>query len=108
MDKETLAALDASIEHWKENLRAETPHDVKLGAHHCPLCQLFIVKNEKCDGCPIFETTGYYNCARTPYSKASNTRGWWAFGSSTKAEWEAAAQAEIDFLLEIRNEACAE
>ena len=108
MDDRTLAALDASILHWEQNLAAETPDDVRVEADDCALCGLFLYTpdpHESCDGCPVFKSTGNRACGGTPYEPAF----------SAYCEWEAApedhvrravfrthARAEIEFLRSLR------
>jgi len=64
MDKETLEALEKSIEKW-EKIVAEKGKD--LGSLNCALCGLFITKDRKCVGCPVYMNTGQRLCRETPY-----------------------------------------
>jgi len=92
MDEKTLTALNASIAKWER--RAGGDHSEPPGMHSCPLCRVFhedfykdYQKDRKsCEGCPVFERTGYTYCEETPYTKY--------YFSRTNAN----AQAELDFL----------
>ena len=70
MENKTLTALQESIKKWRKNLKVEKFFDFKIGANHCPLCELFVygqpIEN-KCNGCPIKEKTGNSSCYGTPY-----------------------------------------
>jgi hypothetical protein len=73
MDDKTLTALQESIKNWQKNLKIAKKgsiFDFKIGANHCPLCELFIygqpVEN-KCNNCPIKEKTGNSSCYGTSY-----------------------------------------
>jgi len=64
MDKETLEALEGSIEKW-EKIVAEKGKD--LGSLNCALCGVFITKDKRCVGCPVYMKTGEPLCRETPY-----------------------------------------
>lgn len=68
MDADTLRALKDSIRHWEENVAAVTPHDAKIYADDCPLCDMFYRK-KGCAGCPVEAVTGLPDCGSTPWSK---------------------------------------
>ena len=93
MKEETKQAIKDSIAHWKrmkENRRCgETP-----GPHGCALCQLFL--HSDCVGCPIAERTKYTFCEGSPYFAASR-----AFCIGSDSKWQAAAEAEIQFLTSL-------
>ena len=102
MTDKTLAALDASIAHWDDNAKAETPADASTGADACALCRDFVLKT--CDGCPVASRAGRPFCNGTPYAEA---RAWffkWCLYRTPKsaAAFRAAATAERDFLTETR------
>jgi len=102
MKKKTLKALNGSIEHWKSNLNAETPHDVELGVDACPLCKMFnnnpLPSLNDCIGCPVRERTEYQYCKGTPYIDADKAHTVWRLYSSERDEWRAAAAREVEFL----------
>ena len=80
MDAETLAALKGSIAKW--NAIADGTGSDK-GGKNCPLCAMFFQHGD-CEGCPVFEKTGYPDCRDTPYGE------WWDayrrdFGRPTSA-----------------------
>jgi hypothetical protein len=62
MDQATLEALEASIQHWKENEQVQSIEEAKIFAHSCALCKIFSCKSGKtdsgkwmegCFGCPV-------------------------------------------------------
>ena len=103
MNKKTLAALKASIQHWKENEAAESSDDVSVWGDYCALCQLFVVKNESCDGCPVAKRTGKEQCDGSPWGAARDEfKKWrWAYLvdlQEARDAFRAAARAEREFL----------
>ena len=103
MSPETREALEKSIEHWRQNVAAETPDDVDTSSSACALCRAFA--SQGCHGCPVAEFTGKPACARTPYSEAdSRLARWESYQDYEKARdaWRVAAQAELDFLISLR------
>lgn len=91
MDAATLEALKKSIEHWKENVRAESLVRTSTATRDCALCSLFY--NKGCLGCPVFKETGYTNCYYTPYYQAVEAKY-----AENIQDFKSAAQAELDFL----------
>lgn len=71
----TEVALELSIEHWKENERAETPYDVDMSVGGCALCCLFF--DGFCEGCPVKNATGKPLCRDTPYRRAHEAHQAW-------------------------------
>lgn len=109
MNKKTLAALKASIQHWKENEAAESSDDVSVWGDYCALCQLFVVKNESCDGCPVAKRTGKEQCDGSPWGAARDEfKKWrWAYladgqdsprATEARDAFRTAARAEREFL----------
>ena len=100
MEPKTLKALKASIEKWEKNVRARGPGSVLLGTEHCPLCQVFYNINGNCYGCPIERKVKNELCDDTPYGKAAGAWSQWDFNRdvTSRKAWQAAAQAEVDFL----------
>ena len=98
----TSEALEASILHWQENVAAENPEDVDVCVGVCALCSVYY--SSKCDGCPVKIKTGYSYCSRSPYADAVEQLTHWAINHSPKnaAAWREAAQAELDFLISLR------
>ena len=104
MDDKTLTALKGSIAKW-DAIADGTGAD--KGGSNCPLCKLF-AHNEECDGCPVYEKTGYPDCNNSPYFE------WWEayymqfgygpFGApngkayATTDDLKAKAREEADFL----------
>ena len=64
MDDKTKTALLGSIEKWQKIVDG-TGED--MGTFNCPLCQLFYVQKNDCQGCPVSEKTGFVGCAESPY-----------------------------------------
>jgi len=62
MKKETLEALEKSIEKWEKIVSGEGED---RGSNNCALCKLFIKK--KCIGCPVYTKTKTPDCGGTPY-----------------------------------------
>ena len=75
MDDETKAALERSIQHWKNNTAAEMPDDVSVSDADCALCSLFL--DLACHGCPIREKTGIPSCLGSPYTDCVIALGYW-------------------------------
>lgn len=99
MTPEVREALEASIKHWEENRDALTPSDVRYSPENCALCELFFYNAPtRCIGCPIQERTGRTLCEDTPYEDAVNARNAWKNGYASQEDFQAAAQAEVDFL----------
>lgn len=99
MTKETLEALDASIDHWKRMRKDRRCGERPVGTD-CALCRLFnhfAVKPTRCRGCPVYESTGYTLCFGTPYVDADIM-----FHTGTDEEFYKAATAEIEFLESLR------
>lgn len=72
---EAITALEKSIQHWKENLAAESPHQVSTSAQNCALCMNYI--DEHCMNCPIALHTGQRTCGNTPYISADKCHKEW-------------------------------
>src|SRR5271156_2753264 len=107
MNKETEKALEASIKHWEKNLAAEIPEEASIDGKNCALCNMFFNNNadDYCIGCPVRLKTGYYGCHRTPYTEAMDAYVEWEENSSivnVQTRWRAAAKAELDFLIGLR------
>lgn len=78
MDKDTHQALLDSVEKWRQIERGEM---VDLGRKNCMLCQLFLVRNEDCTGCPVMQKTGEESCRGTPYDQWCKEHGYEEVGS---------------------------
>jgi len=76
-----LQALNASIEHWKDNLLLDKPN---LGSSSCALCRIYHPsykrpvddQEDNCNGCPIAAEYDNY-CKRTSYNKIYNANDTW-------------------------------
>lgn len=105
MNKETLAALDASIKHWEENARAETPEEANVDGRACALCNMFNDLRSgdiSCRRCPVMWATGWRSCAGTPYQRAAIAFYDWSSGHAVADQFREAALAELNFLKAIR------
>lgn len=118
MDNVTLAALNRSIVHWKDNAKALHPDDVELGPTSCALCRIFWKRGKTdaeglvrvtCNGCPVAAATGQNGCRGTPYDDAENALGSWDDAEDGTAEANQArdtfrgiAMAEMRFLESLR------
>lgn len=107
MDKRTADALEASIEHWRKNVAAETPDDVSIKGDDCALCQTFFLNagaNDYCVGCPVRTRAGRVFCDNTPYVSAGYACDEWLESDTDEDRdaWRLAAQAELDFLISLR------
>lgn len=101
MNKKTLLALEASIEHWRENEVAETVDKVEVYGRSCALCRMFSLKNDNCTGCPVADRTGYQFCFRSPWDSARNAFSVWCRNPESIAArdaFRAAARVEREFL----------
>jgi len=54
--------IDIAIDKWKDIANRT---GAELGPQNCALCAKYI--HLKCQGCPIFESTGVRYCLHTPY-----------------------------------------
>ena len=98
MNKETLKALEGSIEKWEKIVAGK---ELDLGWQNCPLCRRFLA----CiGGCPVDIATRGAGCTRTPWTD-------WAIHHEVAhkdkktmrvfkncPECKELAQAELDFL----------
>lgn len=101
MNKKTVLALKASIEHWRENEAAEIVDKVGVYGKDCALCKMFAIKNGHCVGCPVAAKTGHQSCFRSPWDSARDAFSVWCRNpGSTRArdDFRAAARAEREFL----------
>ena len=113
MDSKTLAALKASIEHWRENEAALSVKAVSIGTQSCALCFEFF-QADTCAGCPVYEATGQSRCELTPYDDAHDAYlDWLAAGYNNNWLWPPAFanhkfieqwRAREKFLLAARDE----
>lgn len=108
MDKRTADALEASSKHWEENVAAETPEGAKIFAENCALCALFnsnTQDEDACLGCPVMDVTGRSECGGSPWSNAFRAHTVWTrdpHSSIAQSDFRAFAQAELDFLISLR------
>ncbi len=105
----TLKALEESIEHWRQNLAAESPFDANTDGGCCALCIEFnshmATGRKGCSGCPVAECTGIAECNLTPYYTARSALDRWkAYPKDDRYrdDWRTSAQAELDFLISLR------
>jgi hypothetical protein len=74
MNEDQRKALQASIEHWRENVeRHARGEDMKTGSDYCACCvysegQVELTGGgDFCSECPIAQYTGEDDCNKTPY-----------------------------------------
>ena len=113
-----LDALLDSIHNWRENVTASEPGLIRMGAHHCALCQYADSlpeehDNENEDGlgscapCPVAKRTGVDQCSHSPYHSAFVAANHWLREPDNVAaqeRWCEAAQAEVGFLESLLRE----
>lgn len=64
MTPENIVLTQLCVEHWNcKNL--DVSH--RTTADECPFCQCYYTIDGDCEGCPIFDFTGYKYCGKTPY-----------------------------------------
>ncbi|KKL06528.1 hypothetical protein LCGC14_2595110 [marine sediment metagenome] len=105
MTKETLEALQDSIEKW-EGIAEDGEED--LGCLDCPLCGVFLRRNHclqsfdtKRKKCPVNEDTGQGGCLATPvikWIKHHEDKHWSDNRVVRCPECEKLAQAEVKYL----------
>jgi hypothetical protein len=103
MPLETVIAqqtLLQAIEHWEQNVKAESISKVDTTSQSCPLCGLYL--RNGCIGCPVNKFTKHTHCDETPYKAAHLAYVAWMGASEHltryKEAFRVAAQAEVDFL----------
>jgi hypothetical protein len=67
MNKETETAREESIKHWVRMMHG-VPTGEGVYAADCALCNMFY--EYACNGCPVSEYTGQYDCHDTPWRAA--------------------------------------
>ena len=100
MDRRTYDALMASIEHWKENVRAadrDAGHlYASVDAMDCALCRCF--RRRYCAGCPVSDAMGgEIGCTKTPYDDAAHAYRKWPLDGPSP-EFGEHARRELEFL----------
>jgi hypothetical protein len=94
--KQTAAALEKSIAHWKRLATGTQDTLENTGPGSCALCQLFWGGlYDRCEGCPVKDETGQRLCHGTPYSAASE------IGIGNPG-FKSAARKELKFLESLR------
>ena len=103
MDAKTREALEASIQHWRDNVSADRVEDSSTGEEACALCKAF-ADDDDCQGCPVAEATGRPNCSGSPYYNAYEARCVWNTVNTpvNRDAFRAAAQEELNFLISLR------
>ena len=115
MSKRARTALEKSIQHWRENVEATDEWQIGVGASDCALCALYnrpyMIEDRCCRACPVMKRTGRQYCDCTPHDDA------WAAVDNLRfrddcppikadwARWRKAAQAELEFLESLLQEA---
>ena len=104
IDEMTAEALAKSIEKWQRIVKElKTPRrsgwtTLDQGAKDCPLCALYYEK--LCVGCPIATDTSHTSCLNTPYQAWLEVK---YYNISEQPRALAAAQAELDYLIDLQS-----
>jgi hypothetical protein len=110
MDPATAEALEGSIRKWEAIVRGEAGDQ---GVTNCPLCAMYNSAYD-CEGCPVMEAAGSPGCEYTPYDdwshaahKEHGPRNMCRDNQhlATTPELVRLAQAELNFLKSLREEA---
>lgn len=75
MKEKTREALQASILHWKENLRKAKDEELQawhIGDTQCALCARFPDCDFEAEPCPVYLSTGRKGCLGSPWTKVNN------------------------------------
>lgn len=108
MDEKTKEALEGSIKKWRDIVAG---HGIDKGSLNCSLCNVFLDQESgDCKGCPVATKTGNLYCIGSPYDEWSNFEEEWLLAtpinsikdSPLRKEAEELAQAELDFLISLR------
>ena len=100
MDKRTLTALQASIDHWyriSECMTVKDLNDESFGSESCSLCAKF-KRGWDCTDCPVRKATGFDMCTGSPYDHAANSLESWTEGDEWTEQDQSNIEAEIRFL----------
>lgn len=106
MNTETKRALEASIRHWERLTSGKRKSGEGHYAQDCALCKIFHKPNPNnddlyiCDGCPVAERTGCYECRGTPWRHVD--RAFFEKESYSTAGFKSAAKKMLRFLKSLR------
>lgn len=102
MPASTLTALEGSIAKWEAIVDGT---DADRRTSNCPLCRLFLNKEDEnggCSGCPVRDAANCDGCGNTPYvdwaTHHRNAQHVMDVLSVECDECQRLAQAELDFL----------
>ena len=98
-EKDTLRAIDDSIEHWKRLASGKTKPGEGILAKDCALCQKFIAN--ECAGCPVSNYTGQSDCCGSPHRDCYCDYS--QYGKTSK-QFRSSAVVMLEFLTEVRND----
>ena len=109
MNKKTLKALKASIDHWYRISACETVAELLIEGWHsddCPLCRVFdatMIPDYRysrgcCMWCPVEAATGKQGCNGSPYNAAAQSLSLWTCTGVWYNTDQANIEAEIRFL----------
>jgi hypothetical protein len=115
MTPEAAQALERSIQHWEQNVRATRPAQASARGEDCALCQLYANADKRTgdcgQGCPV-ASAGHNVCQGTPYREAAITLMTWRTArgpayviQTARDAFHAAARAEVEFLKSLRDPA---
>ena len=102
-EKDTLRAIDDSIEHWKRLASGKTKPGEGILAKDCALCQKFFEQENKpfCHNCPIANFTGGDHCVGSPHRDCHDD---WCYHGKTSKQFRASSETMLEFLTEVRND----
>lgn len=110
-----LEAIEDSIKHWEENLKAEAPYAARITSSACACCKRSsniykdIRKREgieynSCLDCPVALYAKNAYCYGTPWRSVADAKSAWTYSNieEYKIKYQKACQKEIDFLKEVK------
>lgn len=98
---DNISALEMSVEKWQAvvDFMSDGHSHISDGSSRtCALCHMYIGSN--CEGCPVAKKSRNVGCEDTPYTKFVKAR----LNGRGHAVILAAAQRELDFLLDLLKE----
>lgn len=108
---EVAAALEKSIQHWRENREQSDPRKVCTNETECALCHMF--NNDATDrrctdclDCPVYERTGQSYCQESPHVQAISAIITWLDDpddDELRDAFSKACDREIAFLESLRD-----
>ena len=67
--------LRDSVDHWEENVERVKRGDLPdTRSSECALCREYNWGDRHCEGCPVYEHTGWLYCRSTPFQRVEAWR----------------------------------